>query len=324
MFAFIIRRIIQAVIVMLVIGFIGFSIQHNIGDPVRDMVGERVSVAEREALRDKLGLNDPFLIQYFRFVKNACQGDLGISYFHNKPTLEVILRKAPATLELVFVTSVIILLITFPVGVYSALRPTSWFSRFAMGASTIGVAVPVFLTAIILIYIFGVELQWLPAFGRGDTVNVWGWETGLLTWDGLIHLILPSFSLASIMLPLYIRLIRSEMMEVLETEYIKFAWAKGLNRYRVWLLHAFKNTLLPVVTVFGVEIGILFAFTLLTETVFQWQGMGFMFLEAVERADTPLIVAYLVIIGVMFVVINTIVDVIYGFVNPMVRIAGTK
>jgi len=182
----------------------------------------------------------------------------------------------------------------------------------------------VFLTAIILIYIFGVELQWLPVFGRGDTVNVWGWETGLLTKDGLIHLILPSISLASIMLPLYIRLIRSEMMEVLETEYIKFAWAKGLNRYRVWLLHAFKNTLLPVVTVFGVEIGILFAFTLLTETVFQWQGMGFMFLEAVERADTPLIVAYLVVVGVMFVVINTIVDVIYGFVNPMVRIAGTK
>lgn len=324
MFAFIVRRIIQAVIVMLVISFIGFSVQHNIGDPVRDMVGERVSVAEREALRDKLGLNDPFLTQYFRFVKNACHGDLGISYFHNKPTLEIILRKAPATLELVFVTSIIILLITFPVGIYSALYPRSLFSRFTMGASTIGVAVPVFLTAIVLIYIFGVELQWLPAFGRGDTVNVWGWETGLLTKDGLIHLILPSFSLASIMLPLYIRLIRSEMMEVLETEYIKFAWAKGLNRYRVWFLHAFKNTLLPVVTVFGVEIGILFAFTLLTETVFQWQGMGFMFLEAVERADTALIVAYLVIVGVMFVVINTIVDVIYGFVNPMVRIAGTK
>lgn len=324
MFAFIIRRIIQSVIVMLVIGFIGFSVQHNIGDPVRDMVGERVSAAEREALRDKLGLNDPFLTQYFRFIKNACRGDLGISYFHNKPTLKIILRKAPATLELVFVTSIIILLITFPVGVYSALYPKSWFSRLTMGVSTIGVAVPVFLTAIILIYIFAVEFQWLPAFGRGDTVNVWGWETGLLTWDGLLHLILPSFSLASIMLPLYIRLIRSEMMEVLETEYIKFAWAKGLNRYRIWLLHAFKNTLLPVITVFGVEIGILFAFTLLTETVFQWQGMGFMFLEAVERADTPLIVAYLVVVGVMFVVINTIVDVIYGFVNPMVRIAGTK
>ncbi len=309
---------------MLVISFIGFSVQHSIGDPVRDMVGERVSEAEREALRDKLGLNDPFLTQYFRFVKNACYGDLGISYFHNKPTMHVILRKAPATIELIFATTIIILLITFPVGVYSAINPNSWFSRVVMGVSTIGVAVPVFLTAIILIYIFGVELQWLPAFGRGDTVNIWGWETGFLTKDGLLHLILPSISLASIMLPLYIRLIRSEMMEVLETEYIKFAWAKGLNRYRVWLLHAFKNTLLPVITVIGVEIGILFAFTLLTETVFQWQGMGFMFLEAVERADTALIVAYLVIVGVMFVVINTLVDVIYGFVNPMVRITGSK
>lgn len=309
---------------MLVISLIGFSVQHNIGDPVRDMVGERVSAAEREAIRDQLGLNDPFWIQYFRFVKNACRGDLGISYFHNKPTMQVILRKAPATLELVFFTSIIIFLVTFPVGVYSAIKPRSWFSRFTMGASTVGVSVPVFLTAIALIYLFGVELQWLPAYGRGDTVNIWGWESGFFTLDGIRHLILPSISLSSIMMPLYIRLIRSEMMEVLETEYIKFAWAKGLNKYRIWLIHAFKNTLLPVVTVFGVEIGILFAFTLLTETVFQWQGMGFMFLEAVERADTALIVAYLVVVGVMFVVINTIVDVIYGFVNPMVRIAGTK
>jgi peptide/nickel transport system permease protein len=324
MFAFIVRRIVQAVIVMLVISFIGFSVQHNIGDPIRDMVGQRVSAADREALKDKLGLNDPFWVQYGRFVKNAFHGDLGISYFHGKPTMEVILTKAPATLELVFVTTILIILLTFPVGIYTAINPNKWFSRFVMGASTVGVAVPVFLTAIVLIYIFGVELQWLPAYGRGETVNIYGWESGLFTLDGLKHLILPSLSLTSIMLPLYIRLIRSEMMEVLETEYIKFAWAKGLNRYRVWLVHAFKNTLLPVVTVFGVEIGILFAFTLLTETVFQWQGMGFMFLEAVERSDTALLVAYLVVVGVMFVVINTIVDIIYGFINPMVRIAGTK
>jgi peptide/nickel transport system permease protein len=208
------------------------------------------------------------------------------------------------------------------VGIYTAIRPRAWLSRFVMAVSTIGVAVPVFLTAIVLIYVFGVELRWLPTYGRGVTVNVGGWDTGLLTADGLLHLILPSVSLSSIMLPLYIRLIRSEMMEVLETEYIKFAWAKGLSRWRVWLLHAFKNTLLPVITVFGVEIGILFAFTLLTETVFQWQGMGFMFLEAVERSDTALLVAYLVVVGVMFVVINTIVDICYGVVNPMVRVAG--
>jgi peptide/nickel transport system permease protein len=324
MFAFIVRRIIQAVVVMLIIALIGFAIQHNIGDPVRDMVGISVSVKEREALREELGLNDPMLTQFGRFVWRGLHGDLGISYYHNKPSLEVIASKAPATLELVFGATVIVILFCFPVGIYTAIKPRSWFSRLVMGFSTVGVAIPVFLTAIALIYIFGVELQWLPSYGRGHTVNVGGWESGLLTWDGLLHLILPSVSLSSIMLPLYIRLIRSEMMEVLETEYIKFAWAKGLNRYRVWLVHAFKNTLLPVVTVFGVEIGILFAFTLLTETVFQWQGMGFMFLEAVERADTALLVAYLVVVGVMFVVINTLVDIIYGFVNPMVRIAGSQ
>ncbi|MCP4747619.1 MAG: ABC transporter permease [Desulfobacteraceae bacterium] len=324
MFAFIVRRIIQAIFVMVIIAGIGFTVQNKLGDPVRDMVGERVSVAEREALRDKLGLNDPFLTQFGRFVRNAVHGDLGISYFHNKPTVDVILSKAPATLELVFGSTVMILVLCFPIGIYTAIKPKTWFSRFVMGSSTIGVAVPVFLTAITLIYIFGVELKWLPSYGRGETVDIWGWDTGLLTADGLLHLILPSISLSSIMLPLYIRLIRSEMMEVLETEYIKFAWAKGLRRYRVWLVHAFKNTLLPVVTVFGVEIGILFAFTLLTETVFQWQGMGFMFLEAVERSDTALLVAYLVVVGVMFVVINTLVDIAYGFINPMVRITGAK
>jgi len=324
MFAFIVRRIIEAIIVMLVISFIGFAVQHSIGDPIRDMVGLRVSVEDREALRDKLGLNDPFLTQYFRFVRNALHGDLGTSYFHNKPCTEVILSKAPATIELVIGSSIIILLFTFPVGVFSAIWPRHWFSRLTMGASTVGVAIPVFLTAIALIYVFGVELNWLPSYGRGQTVNIGGWETGFLTVDGILHLILPSVSLSSIMLPLYIRLIRSEMMEVLETEYIKFAWAKGLDKKRIWLVHAFKNTLLPVITVFGVEIGILFAFTLLTETVFQWQGMGFMFLEAVERSDTALLVAYMMVVGGMFVFINTVVDITYGFVNPMVRIAGAK
>jgi peptide/nickel transport system permease protein len=186
------------------------------------------------------------------------------------------------------------------------------------------VSVPVFLTAILLIYLFSVELHWLPSFGRGETINIWGWETGFLTIDGLTHLFLPSISLASIMLPLFIRLIRSEMMEVLETEYIKFAWAKGLHKRRIWLIHAFKNTLLPVITVFGVQIGIMFAFTILTETVFQWQGMGFMFLEAVERSDISLLVAYLVVVGAIFVFINTVVDIIYGLVNPTVRIAVRK
>ena len=325
MCAFIVRRIIQSIIVMLVISLVGFSIQHSIGDPVRDLVGERVTPAEREEIRDQLGLNDPFYEQYFRFVKNACKGDLGLSFFYKKPALEVIISKAPATLELVIVTSIILMIVSIPAGIYCAIFPKRLLSRFAMAFSTIGVAIPVFLTAIALIYLFAVELNWLPSYGRGETVNIGGWwESGLLTWDGIKHLILPSVSLSSIMLPLFIRLIRAEMMEVLETEYIKFAWAKGLHRKRVWFIHAFKNTLLPVITVFGVQLGIMFAFTILTETVFQWQGMGFMFLEAVERSDTSLLVAYLVVVGVIFVVVNTVVDIIYGTVNPMVRIAGTK
>ncbi len=324
MFAFIIRRIIQAIFVMLVISLVGFVIQQQIGDPIRDLVGERVTPAEREVIRDQLGLNDPFYTQYFRFVINACKGDLGLSFFYKKPALEVIVSKAPATIELVLVTALILIVVSIPAGIYAAIYPKSWFSRIVMAASTVGVAIPVFLTAIALIYLFAVELNWLPSYGRGETVNLWGWESGFFTWDGLKHLILPSASLSSIMLPLFIRLVRAEMMEVLETEYIKFAWAKGLHRQRVWYVHAFKNTLLPVITVFGVQLGILFAFTILTETVFNWHGMGYMFLEAVDRSDTSLLVAYLVVVGVIFVVVNTVVDIVYGFVNPMVRIAGTK
>lgn len=324
MAAFIVRRLAQAVFVMLAISFIAFSVNHQIGDPVRDIVGISVSVAEREALRERLGLNDPFLLQYVRFVNNAFHGDIGHSFIFKKPTLEVILAKAPATLELVFVSTLMIIFVSVPAGIYSAINPRRWFSRAIMGWSIVGVSIPVFLTAILLIYIFSVELQWLPSYGRGQTLTVGGWQSGLLTADGLKHLILPSIALSSVMLPLFIRLIRSEMMEVLQSEYIRFAYAKGLPRGRIWFVHAFKNTLLPVITVGGVQIGVMIAYTILTETVFQWQGMGFMFLEAVERSDTSLLVAYMVAVGVLFVAVNTIVDIIYGMVNPMVRIAGRK
>ena len=327
MFAFIIRRTIQAILVMLIISLIGFSIKNNIGDPVRDLVGERVTPAERAAVADKLGLNDPFLTQYTRFVKNAVHGDLGTSLIYRKSCLEVILKHAPATIELVLGAALIIILISFPLGVYTALKPRSLLSRFIMSFSTLGVSIPVFLTAIMFIFLFAVTLGWLPSYGRGETVDIFNngyWKSGYLTIDGLKHLILPCISLASIMLPLYIRLIRSEMMEVLETEYIKYAWAKGLAPMRIWLVHAFKNTLLPVVTVFGLQIGIMFAFTILTETVFQWQGMGFMFLEAIQRSDISLLIAYLVVVASVFVLVNTVVDIFYGFINPTVRITGTK
>jgi peptide/nickel transport system permease protein len=324
MFAFIIRRITQAAFVMLVISFLGFSIRQQIGDPVRDLVGVSVSAAEREALRDQLGLNDPFFVQYVRFLKGVLQGDLGHSFFFKKPALDVILAKMPATLELVFCAGVIIVVFSIPLGMYAAIRPKSFFSRLIMGGSIVGVSIPVFLTAILLIYVFAVLLGWLPSYGRGDLVSIGGWQTGMLTVDGWLHLILPSIALSSIMLPLFIRLIRSEMMEVLESEYVKFAHAKGLSPFRVWFVHGFRNTLLPVITVGGVQIGTMIAFTILTETVFQWHGMGFMFLEAVQRADTSLLVAYLMVVGFLFVVVNTLVDILYGIVNPKVRISGRK
>jgi len=325
MFAFIIRRVLQAIVVMLIISFIGFALKQNVGDPVRELTGISVSAAERDAIREKLGLNDPFLIQYGRFLKGAVlEGNIGQSFFYKKPAMEVIVNKAPATLELVLVCSFLIVVLSIPMGIYSAIYPKRFMSRMIMGFSTIGVSVPIFLIAILLIYVFSIKLGWLPSYGRGQTVDVWGWESGLLTMDGLKHLLLPATALTALMLPLFIRLIRSEMMEVLETEYVKFAWAKGLPRMRIWFVHAFKNTLLPVITVGGVQIGTMIAFTILTETVFQWGGLGFLFLEAVERADTSLLVAYLIFVGVIFVVVNTVVDIIYGLVNPMVRITGRK
>ncbi len=325
MIAFLINRLFQAAIVMFVISLLSFSIQDNLGDPLRELVGQSVSEADRMELREELGLNDSFLTQYFRFAGKAIQGDLGTSYFFKEPALEVILKKLPATLELVFGATVLIIVISIPVGVYSAINPSSLFSKVAMGISIIGISVPVFLTAIICIYIFSVELGWLPSFGRGVTEHVFGtWETGFFNVDGLLHLLLPCLSLASIMLPLFIRLIRAEMMEVLQSEYIKFAWAKGLSPRRIWFMHALKNTMLPVITVGGVQIGTMVAYTILTETVFQWPGMGFLFLEAVNRVDTPLIVAYLIVVGAIFVITNTIVDLIYGLVNPTVKLVGEK
>lgn len=324
MFAFTVKRVAQALLVMMIIGFIGFAIKHNFGDPVRDIAGIRTTPEQRAELREQLGLNDPFMVQYVRFIRNAVKGDLGHSFFFKKPALEVILSKAPATIELVFCSSLIIIFLSVPLGIYAAIKPKHLFSRIVMGASIIGVSIPVFLTAILLIYIFSVELGWLPSFGRGETVNIMGWQSGLFTADGLKHLIMPSIALSSIMLPLFIRLIRSEMMEVLESEYVKFAWAKGIRPRRIWIVHAFKNTLLPVITMGGVQLGITVAFTILTETVFQWQGMGSMFIESVERADTSLMVAYLVIVGLIFVVVNTVVDLIYGLVNPMLRVQGRR
>ncbi|KIC37748.1 ABC transporter permease [Leisingera sp. ANG-M7] len=322
MFAYLAKRVIQAVAVMFVISLIAFAIQGNLGDPLRELVGQSVSEEVRQQLRDEMGLNDSFVTQYLRFAGNALQGDLGTSYFFKEPALDVILKKLPATLELVFGATLIIVGFSVPLGVYTAIKPDSILSRIIMGLSIIGISIPVFLTAILMIFVFSVEYGWFPSYGRGDTVHVWGyWETNFATADGWLHIILPSIALASIMLPLFVRLIRAEMMEVLQSEYVKYAKAKGINPWRIYFVHALKNTLLPVITVGGVQIGTMVAYTILTETVFQWPGMGFMFLEAVNRVDTPLIVAYLIVVGFIFVVTNTIVDLIYGLVNPTVNIA---
>ena len=306
---------------MFVISLISFSIQDNLGDPLRALVGQSVSEEVRQEMRDEMGLNDPFMTQYWRFAKKAVRGDLGTSYFFKEPALEVIAKKLPATLELVIGATLIIVFLSVPLGVFAAIHPKHIFTKIIMGFSTIGISIPVFLTAIGLIYVFSVELGWMPSFGRGETFQITeNWDTAFLTADGLKHLVLPSITLASIMLPLFIRLIRSEMMEVLQSEYVKFAWAKGISPRRIYFLHALKNTMLPVITVGGVQIGTMVAYTILTETVFQWPGMGFLFLEAVNRVDTPLIVAYLIVVGAIFVITNTLVDLIYGLVNPTVKL----
>lgn len=322
MLMFLANRVFQALIVMFVISLVAFSVQDNLGDPLRELVGQSVSEKEREALRDELGLNDPFASKYVRFIGSALQGDFGNSYFFKKPATEVILDKLVPTLELVFGASLIIILLSIPLGVYSAIHPKSIFTKIIMAFSSLGISVPVFLTAIMLMYIFSIELQWLPSYGRGETYNFLGWESGFFTLDGLAHIILPSISLASIMLPLFIRLVRSEMLEVLSSEYIKFAKAKGLALNKIYYQHALKNTMLPVLTVGGVQIGTMVAYTILTETVFQWPGTGFLFLEAINRSDTPLITAYVIFVGLLFVITNTIVDLLYGLINPTVNLTG--
>lgn len=255
MFTFLVKRLFQALIVMFVISLVAFAIQDNLGDPLRELVGQSVSEAERQELRNELGLNDPFVTKYGRFLTNAVQGDLGTSYTFKRPAAEVILDKLVATLELVFGATVLIVVISIPLGVYSAIHPHSTATKAIMAFSSIGISIPVFLTAIMLMYVFSIELGWLPSFGRGETANVFGWESGYFTLDGLKHLVLPCVALASIMLPLFIRLVRSEMLEVLSSEYVKFAKAKGLPLQAIYYQHALKNTMLPVLTVGGVQIG---------------------------------------------------------------------
>ena len=324
MISFVLKRLSQVIIVMLAISLIAFAVQSKLGDPVAEMVSITASAQEKAMVREELGLNDAFLVQYGRFITNVLHGDFGTSYFYKRPTADVILEKLPATLELVTISSFLIIALSIPLGVYAAIHPRNWITKCIMGVSIIGISVPVFLTAILLLFFFSQYLGWLPSYGRGETINLLGWQSGLFTIDGIKHLILPSVALSSIMLPLFIRLVRSEMLEALGSEYIRFAKAKGLTNRVIWYKHALKNTMLPVITVGGVQLGIMVAYTLLTETVFQWPGVGFMFLEAINRADIPLITTYIIFVGFIFVLTNTIIDIVYGFIDPRVNVTGGK
>ena len=322
--AFFAKRAAQAILVMLAIAVIAFAVKGALGDPLREIMGEAVPEAERAALRHELGLDAPWPAQLARYLGNAAKGDLGQSYIYKRSTLEVVLAKFPASFELVLAASLIVLLVSLPAGIYCAVRPRSLGARLTLGLSVLGISIPVFLTGIFLISIFSVWLGLLPAFGRGETVELGFWETGLLTLDGLEHLVLPAITLSSIMLPLFIRLVRSAMLDQLGSDYVRTARAKGASSLRVWLNHALRNALLPIIALGALQIGNMLAFTLLTETVFQWPGMGFLFLEAVTRADIPLITTYLVAVGLLFVVTNTLADVASLWLDPRIGLEGQR
>ncbi|WLD58031.1 ABC transporter permease [Salinispirillum sp. LH 10-3-1] len=321
MIAMLIRRIIQAVVVMLVVAFISFSLFQFVGDPINNMVGQEASQQDREELRERLGLNDAIPIQFMRFVGNAVQGEFGISYRMARPVSDVIMERLPATLELAFVSGLFALTLGIGLGVYTALRRNGWLSNFIMSASLVGVSLPTFLIGILLIYVFAVELSWLPSFGRGETVRISdNWTTGFLTASGLQSLILPAITLGLFQLTLIMRLVRAEMLEVLRTDYIKFARARGLKQRSIHFHHALKNTMLPVITITGLQLGSIIAFAIITETVFQWPGVGLLFINAIRFVDIPFMSAYLLVIALIFVVINFIVDMLYFVVDPRLRV----
>ena len=322
MLAFIIRRLAQSVLVMLFVALIAFVVFRYVGDPIASMVGVETRLADQEIMRDRLGLNDPVVLQFLRFIGNALQGEFGISYRLQQPVTELILSRLPATLELAFASATIAMVFGLTLGVFTALRPRGVLTGFVMAVSLIGVSLPTFLIGIGLIYVFAVELGWFPSFGRGETVDLGGWRTGLLTESGLRSLVLPAITLSLFQLTLIMRLVRAEMLEVLRTEYIRFARARGLSQRAVHFGHALKNTLVPVLTITGLQLGSVIAFAIVTETVFQGPGVGSLFIVSVQVVDVPVMAAYLMFIALVFVLINLIVDILYYVVDPRLRVDG--
>ncbi|MBE9544291.1 MAG: ABC transporter permease [Proteobacteria bacterium] len=319
MIALIIRRIFQSLIVMLTVALIAFTLFRYVGDPVSQMVGQETSIADMERLREELGLNDPVIVQFARFAWNTVRGEFGISYLLGRPVNQIFVERLPATLELSLIAALFSLVVGIPMGVYTGLYPDRVLSKVFQTVSLIGISLPTFLIGILLILFFGVLLGWLPTFGRGEVIQLGWWSTGLLTSSGLKALIMPAFTLGMFQLTLIMRLVRSEMMEVLRTDYIKFARARGLTNRAVNFGHALKNTMVPVITITGLQIGSIIAFAIITETVFQWPGMGLLFLQAIQFADIPVMSTYLILIAFFFVIINLIVDILYHVVDPRLR-----
>ena len=320
MLAFIIRRLLQAVIVMMAVGLISFSLFNFVGDPINSLVGIDTPLDERERLREQLGLNDPFPIQFGRFMLQGIQGNFGLSYRMSEPVTSIIASRLPATVELSFVAAVIALVVGVALGVFTGLYPRSAMSKVFLTVSLIGVSLPTFLIGILLILVFAVWLGMLPSFGRGDVIVIGWWSTGFLTPSGLKALILPSITLGLFQLTLIMRLVRSEMLEVMRTDYIKFARARGLTDRAINFGHALKNTMVPVITITGLQLGAIIAFAIITETVFSWPGMGQLFIQSVQSVDIPVMAAYLVLIALFFVVINLAVDLLYYAVDPRLRL----
>ena len=320
MIVFLLRRLLQSLGVMLTVALIAFALFRFVGDPINGMVGQDATQAEREALRESLGLNDSVIVQFGRFVGRTVRGEFGLSYQLARPVNQIIMEKMPATLELSFAAGVIALVVGVALGVFTGLRPRAASSRLLLAGSLVGVPLPTFLIGILLILVFSVWLRWLPSYGRGPTVQFGWWSSGLFSVDGWRSLIMPAFTLALYPMTLIVRLVRAEMLEVLRTDYIKFARARGLTDRAVNFGHALKNTLVPVITITGVQVGSIIAFAVITETVFQWPGMGLMFIQAVSYADIPVMSAYLVLVALFFVLISLVVDLLYYLVDPRLRL----
>jgi peptide/nickel transport system permease protein len=323
MLGYLIRSVLQALMVMLAVAFIAFSMFRYVGDPVASIVGQDATLKDRQELADSLGLNDPVLLQFGRFVGNAAQGDFGISYRQGRPVAALLRERLPATIELAVISGAIALVFGLGLGIYTALRRDGIAANIVMSLSLIGVSLPTFMIGIGLIYIFGVTLRWLPTFGRGDTVAFGWWTTGLLTESGRKSLVLPVITLAFFQLTLIMRLVRSEMLEVMRADYIRFARARGLTDSAINYRHALKNTMIPVVTITGLQLGSIVAFALVTETVFNWPGLGALFVKSVEVVDIPVMGAYLMFVGLIFVIVNLVVDMLYFLIDPRLR-SGAK